>query len=74
MTVEAVTEASPPDTSVAEVARRHELNANLVFNWRRKFSMGNTPARLAAVTLEAQIVPDAAALRPPRPAPTTVSI
>lgn len=39
-----VLEAVAPDTSVAEVARRHGLNANLVFNWRKKFGSGSTPA------------------------------
>ena len=28
-------EASAPDASMAEVARRHGVNANLVFAWRR---------------------------------------
>src|SRR6516225_1967180 len=35
-----VAEASVPGTSVAEVARRHGLNANLVFGWRRQHQLG----------------------------------
>src|SRR3954470_16524078 len=30
-----VAEALLPGASVAEIARRHGVNANLVFNWRR---------------------------------------
>ena len=30
-----IAEALVPGTSVAEIARRHGVNANLVFNWRR---------------------------------------
>ncbi len=32
-----VAESYQPGVSVALVARRNDLNANLVFNWRRKF-------------------------------------
>ena len=32
-----VAEASLPGSSVAAVARRHDLNTNLVFNWRRRY-------------------------------------
>ena len=32
-----VAEASAPGASVASVARRYDLNANQVFNWRRRF-------------------------------------
>lgn len=35
-----VAEASAPGVSVAEVARRHGLNANLVFGWRRQHQLG----------------------------------
>ena len=35
-----VAEASVPGASVAEVARRHGLNANLVFSWRRQHEQG----------------------------------
>ena len=35
-----VAEASAHGASVAEVARRHGLNANLVFSWRRQQQLG----------------------------------
>jgi transposase len=35
-----VAEASAAGASVAEVARRHGLNANLVFSWRRQHQLG----------------------------------
>ncbi|WP_430414109.1 IS66-like element accessory protein TnpA [Parasphingorhabdus sp.] len=35
-----VAEANAADVSVSEIARHHGLNANLVFNWRKKFGSG----------------------------------
>jgi transposase len=32
-----VAEAAEPGVSVASVARRHDLNANLLFNWRHRY-------------------------------------
>ena len=47
--------------SIAEVARRHELNANLLFTWRRQ--MGNEPPAEndPAPMLPVTIVPGSAA-------------
>ena len=55
-----VAEASAPGVSVAAVARRYDLNANLVFNWRRRYGGGGVflpvaisePARPAAGVAE----------------------
>jgi len=41
-----VEESIQPDASIAEVARRHDLNANLLFTWRRK--MGIEPIEQSA--------------------------
>lgn len=32
-----IAEASQPGVSTAEVARRYDLNDNLLFNWKKKF-------------------------------------
>lgn len=36
-----VAEASQPGVSAAQIARRYDLNANLLFNWKRKFGAGS---------------------------------
>lgn len=46
-----VAEASKPDVSAAEVARRYDLNDNLVFNWKKKFGADTE-------LLPVEIVPD----------------
>ena len=43
-----VAEALSPDASVADIARRHGVNANLLFNWvrsARKLSLGAASSR-----------------------------
>jgi len=65
-----VEEASRPGASVAEIARRYGLNANLVFNWRREAqsssrSVADVAARgpalpggeVAGVSAEAGFIP-----------------
>ena len=57
-----VAEASVPGASVAEVARRHGLNANLVFGWRRQHQLGvleqhTRKAKLLAVQVSESAVP-----------------
>ncbi len=44
-----VAEASGDGVSVASVARRHGLNANLIFNWRRRFGGDRPVAFVPAV-------------------------
>jgi transposase len=58
--VRIVRETLRPGVSVAEVARRHELNANLLFGWRRLYQRGllgrgseAVPTRLVPVTVSA---------------------
>jgi transposase len=56
-----------PGVSVAQVARRYAVNANLVFKWLRdpRFSSAHEPV---ADFLPVTITPDPAALKvPPRP-------
>lgn len=43
-----VEEASVPGVSVAEVARRHDVNANLVFKWLREAGQGRGVPRGSA--------------------------
>lgn len=49
-----------PNASIAGVARRHGLNANLLFNWRRKFERnGLVVAPAAALTFAPiEVVPE----------------
>jgi transposase len=50
-----VEESRQEGASIAEVARRHELNANLLFTWRRKMGVGlsvrNEPMPILPVTI-----------------------
>ena len=46
-----VAEASRPGVSAAQIARRYDLNANLLFNWKKKYG---TDVALVPV----EIVPD----------------
>ncbi len=43
-----VEETFVPGASVSIVARRHNLNANLLFNWRRKYRQGELVDRKSA--------------------------
>jgi transposase len=50
-----VEESLEDGASIAEVARRHELNANLLFTWRRQMGVGSTerqdPMEMVPVTI-----------------------
>ena len=46
-----VAEASKLDLSAAQVARRYDLNDNLIFNWKKKFGASTE-------LLPVEIVPD----------------
>jgi transposase len=63
-----VEEALVPGASVAEIARRHGANANLVFNWRRSARMSATAERsdvaerepvasVSAVVMSSEFIP-----------------
>jgi transposase-like protein len=56
--------------SVAVIARRHGINANQVFAWRRQYQRGQLTEGSGARTQEAVIVPVQVAELPPVQAPT----
>lgn len=57
-----VAEAEALGASVSMVARRHDLNANLLFTWRRQFRRGECSAGIgSAAFIPAVIAPDESA-------------
>ncbi len=56
-----VEESLEEGASIAEVARRHELNANLLFTWRRKMGVERTSDNDLAPLLPVTIAPGLAA-------------
>jgi transposase len=75
-----VAETYAPGSSVAVVARRHEVNANQVFNWRRRYRKEGhglpspTPANLipVGVIVPASARPSEEKPEPSRPLPTAL--
>jgi transposase len=63
-----VEETLVPGASIAGVALKHRLNANLVFTWRRRLLPALAPARAGAVKLLPVTLTEAAA---PEPAPVS---
>ena len=63
-----VAETLEPGASVASVALRHGLNANVLFNWRRdpRFRQGNDPGAFLPVEVSDPIVRDLAVSEPQR--------
>ena len=59
-----VAETLEPGASVAAVARRHDLNANMVFMWRRDPRFG--PGRDCAVFLPVEVKPAEVVVGPER--------
>ena len=56
-----VEESLQEGASIAEVARRHEVNANLLFTWRRKMGVEPSTENDAASMLPVTIVPESVA-------------
>ncbi len=56
-----VAETFEPGASVAEVARRHGVNTNLVFKWRLRYPVEPTPVRLVPAVVEPAPLPVARA-------------
>jgi transposase len=61
-----VEESLAAGASVAQVARAHGLNANLVFNWRRRYQTGQLAGRDVAKLLPVRVSPESLA-------PSTIS-
>jgi len=53
-----VEETLAEGASVAEIARTHGLNANLVFNWRKLYRAGQLGSRGEAELLPVQVTPE----------------
>jgi transposase len=71
-----VEESLRPGVSVAVVARRHEVNANSVFGWRRQYQkglLGNPAVQLLPVSVAAQTVAPKPPTRQPRSTPSKAS-
>ena len=52
-----------PGASVTSVARRHDLNANMLFKWRRQLAVAARPSSAPPAGLvPVEIVPDAAVI------------
>jgi transposase len=56
-----VEESLEQGASIAEVARRHELNANLLFTWRRKMGVESFEQNGSMEILPVTITPESAA-------------
>ena len=60
-----VAETLEPGASVSIVARRHDVNANQLFKWRREMELEQPPAAEQSVTmLPVTIAPEAVEARP----------
>ncbi|MGE0447494.1 MAG: transposase [Vicinamibacterales bacterium] len=66
-----VAETFAPDASVSLVARRHDVNANMLFTWRRQASAAESSGSDGAVTfVPATITAEPGPMMPPAvPAP-----
>jgi transposase len=65
-----VAESEAPGSSVSIVARRHDLNANMLFNWRREFRQRKAGGDVdQAAFIPAIIAPNEAGAGQPAPAP-----
>jgi transposase len=65
-----VGETFEPGASVSAVARRHELNANLLFTWRREMGAGTSALAGDPMTFVPAVIgaaPEPAAAAPPSP-------
>jgi transposase len=54
-----VAETLEPGGSVSIVARRHDVNANQLFKWRREMAAEQSPAEQSVTLVAVEIVPEA---------------
>lgn len=59
-----VDESLVDGASIAQIARRHDLNANQLFTWRRQFGVEAVETKNLAPILPVKITADAAAEHP----------
>lgn len=64
-----VAETFADGASVSIVARRHDLNANMLFTWRRAFSAVASTGTASAASSTPAVMRQAAATRSPTPMP-----
>jgi transposase len=74
-----VEEALRGDESVAAVARRHGINANLLFNWRKLYQQGlleqcREPASATLVPVKVTPARPKPAVRPEKPSTITIEL
>lgn len=69
-----IAEALLPGASVAEIARRHGVNANLVFNWRRSARTAcSAGAEVAAPASDPEFIPIGVFTRAPDGGPALIA-
>jgi len=64
-----VEESYAPGASVSVVARRHDVNANLVFKWRQRYGQHDEPTGFLPVVAEQEPAPAPPAAAPAEPPP-----
>ena len=72
-----VVEATAPGASAAAIARRYDLNANLLFNWKRRYGESDRflpveisePSTLGSDAGDGPTVPDVSEISRPRGLP-----
>jgi len=65
-----VAEAEAPGASMSVVARRHDLNANLLFTWRRQFREGERGAGAGSAAFVPAVIEPAESAETAEPAAT----
>ncbi|MBK8208667.1 MAG: transposase [Rhodospirillales bacterium] len=72
MKLRVVKETLAPGASVSVVARRHNINSNVVFRWRKEYREGHLGENTAAAFIPIRVVKDAPVPALPAPAVSAV--